>query len=480
MQGKFAALQRQGILEEDEEELLQGKFPQWADAHLQRKTDSPPNKTGLPDNLKAGIESLSGIDIGDVRVQRNSSKPAQLNALAYTQGSQIHLGPGQERHLPHEAWHAVQQKQGRVKPNFQVGNVRINNDVGLENQADIMGAKALQIHSTAPAADSATQVPVRALSKASYPSFVQRKYDFVGFNMKPRDPLEESFQKATDVVNALTGSNNKYLQFFKTEWGLAQIKLDPSDDKNPGDVSLFYSSEKGNWDSLTRCDDLTELRGEPDKMIYGIAILVRIRKWFFDQYPIGKSLGIIAHEIGVHIVPYMDELMARLPPEAGIKVDERNIDPAKQSGPEGRIDHQRVATIGHVDFDLYRGVVKDMMAYMLEKYQSETGRQIASDLADAYLLDLSTFWLGGRRIPLPLDLRSIAEKYNEYQKAANMEDDVDPKTPEGVKGDYRRLYKAVYPTLKRQHPYAMVILPVLIMIFLFLIPALLFIFLPPL
>jgi len=51
-----------------------------------------------------------------VQVHRNSSKPAQLNAHAFAQGSDIHLAPGQEQHLPHEAWHVVQQAQGRVKP----------------------------------------------------------------------------------------------------------------------------------------------------------------------------------------------------------------------------------------------------------------------------------------------------------------------------------------------------------------------------
>ena len=61
------------------------------------------NRTGLPDNLKAGVERLSGMAMGDVRVHYNSAKPAQLQALAYTQGTDIHVGPGQERHLPHEA-----------------------------------------------------------------------------------------------------------------------------------------------------------------------------------------------------------------------------------------------------------------------------------------------------------------------------------------------------------------------------------------
>jgi hypothetical protein len=56
------------------------------------------------------------MDLSDVRVHRNSSKPAQLNALPYAQGNDIHLGPGQEQHLPHEAWHVVQLRQASCRP----------------------------------------------------------------------------------------------------------------------------------------------------------------------------------------------------------------------------------------------------------------------------------------------------------------------------------------------------------------------------
>jgi hypothetical protein len=101
------------------------------------------NNTGLPDNLKTGTESLSGIAMDDVRVHYGSSKPAQLNAHAYAQGTDIHVAPGQEQHLPHEAWHVVQQKQGRVEPTLKIDNVSINDDAGLEREADVMGAKAL-------------------------------------------------------------------------------------------------------------------------------------------------------------------------------------------------------------------------------------------------------------------------------------------------------------------------------------------------
>lgn len=105
------------------------------------------NRTGLPDTLKAGVEALSGLALGDVRVHYNSPRPAQLQALAYTQGTDIHVAPGQQRHLSHEAWHVVQQKQGRVRPTVQTKGVAINNDRGLEREADAMGARALQIGS---------------------------------------------------------------------------------------------------------------------------------------------------------------------------------------------------------------------------------------------------------------------------------------------------------------------------------------------
>lgn len=115
----------------------------------QRPVKNNENNTGLPDNLKMGIENLSGYAMDDVRVHYNSDKPAQLQARAYAQGTDIHLGTGQEKHLPHEAWHVVQQKQGRVKPTVQMkGNVNINDDGRLENEANMMGARALQSQPT--------------------------------------------------------------------------------------------------------------------------------------------------------------------------------------------------------------------------------------------------------------------------------------------------------------------------------------------
>ena len=113
------------------------------------------NNTGMPDNLKSGVEALSGISMDDVRVHYNSSKPAELNALSYSQGSEIHVAPGAEKHLPHEMWHVVQQKQGRVSATVQIQGSHVNTDKALETEADTMGAKAAEA-STAPAPDEST------------------------------------------------------------------------------------------------------------------------------------------------------------------------------------------------------------------------------------------------------------------------------------------------------------------------------------
>jgi len=104
------------------------------------------NNSGLPTNLKLGIERLSGYSMDDIKVHYNSDKPAQLNAHAYAQGADIHLASGQEKHLPHEAWHSVQQKQGRVNATKQTkAGLGINDSAALENEADLMGQRALDL-----------------------------------------------------------------------------------------------------------------------------------------------------------------------------------------------------------------------------------------------------------------------------------------------------------------------------------------------
>ncbi|MBD2261426.1 DUF4157 domain-containing protein [Pseudanabaena sp. FACHB-2040] len=118
--------------------------------------------TPLPNALKTGLENLSGMDLSGVRVHHNSPEPAQLNALAYAQGRDIHIGPGQQKHLAHEGWHVVQQMQGRVSPTMQMRGITLNDDSQLEREADDMALKALQLQPTLDASPRTT--PHRSIS----------------------------------------------------------------------------------------------------------------------------------------------------------------------------------------------------------------------------------------------------------------------------------------------------------------------------
>lgn len=103
--------------------VLQGKFDT---SQMDRKPfDEEPtqmkneNKTRLPNDLKSGLESLSGLSPDDFSVHYSSDKPSQIGASAYAEGKDTHVASGQEKHLPHEALHVVKHVQGRAQPTIQ-------------------------------------------------------------------------------------------------------------------------------------------------------------------------------------------------------------------------------------------------------------------------------------------------------------------------------------------------------------------------
>lgn len=153
---------------------------------------------GLPRSLRRGVENLSGVALDNVKVHYNSAKPAQVQAQAYAQGSEIHLAPGQERHLAHEVWHVVQQRQGRVAPTTQMkqGGTAINDDVQLEHEADVMGNKAAHAEPRADTGGATTDVATSDTLQDG--GIVQRKMGFefeAGRNVftknrRRREPLD--------------------------------------------------------------------------------------------------------------------------------------------------------------------------------------------------------------------------------------------------------------------------------------------------
>jgi Domain of unknown function (DUF4157) len=125
--------------------LVEGLQMKAASAPAQSQIEQPSrtNNARLPDDLKYGVEALSGVSLDGVNVHYNSSRPARFNASAYTQGRDIHIAPGQERYVPHEAWHVTQQAQGRVLPTIHTKDgLPVSYNQRLEHEADVMGARA--------------------------------------------------------------------------------------------------------------------------------------------------------------------------------------------------------------------------------------------------------------------------------------------------------------------------------------------------
>jgi hypothetical protein len=223
------------------------------------------NRTGLPDNLKAGIENLSGLTMDDVRVHYNSSKPAELQALAYTQGTDIHLAPGQEQHLPHETWHVVQQKQGRVRPMAQIKRIAINDDEGLETEADGMGIKALHITNIAPNLQ---------MSFASQPPIVQRQGAF-GVKAKDRDDTLSLIHR----VEPEEGTQKETVRVYLTVFARAEK------DKGHKDIH----SEKTGIKIIHKTEDTMVNLGDPRRAYHYIRTYVAQNK---GAIPIVRSFDI--------------------------------------------------------------------------------------------------------------------------------------------------------------------------------------------
>lgn len=240
----------------------------------QIQTTSAPgeNRTGMPDPLKAGLERLSGLDISGVRVHYNSAKPAQLNALAYTQGQEIEVGPGQERHLPHEGWHVVQQMQRRVKPTMQAKGVVINDDLALEREADLMGEKAAtkQSSDTFPASQGKSETNEAGLSSKSVGPTgkmpIMRKlgfeYELGGITPKKNANLTYLFAptwKQMTKGEVIDDKDNYQITADVAEGGSNNLEFitRPFDERDPGEVATLGTVAN----SIK--DDIREMTGKP-------------------------------------------------------------------------------------------------------------------------------------------------------------------------------------------------------------------------
>jgi hypothetical protein len=201
----------------------------------------------LPGRLRSGIESLSGMDMSGVRVHYASPRPAQLNALAYAQGSHIHLARGEERHLPHEAWHVVQQRQKRVAPTRELGGIQVNDEASLEREADAMGHKASEMVAGSPPGVGLQEAPTQS-------------------DVVQRVPIEAKVSwNITHVVEENNGS------LFNGEEIGALGELEFGEKLVVDNEDVFVSRRGGNQENSGRRND--DRQAEPGRNWYRVLIL---------------------------------------------------------------------------------------------------------------------------------------------------------------------------------------------------------------
>ena len=135
---------------EEEEEIIQAKTA------IQKEVSKPAVQNGahtsLPESLQAKMEDSFGTDFGNVNIHKNDRSAAQIGALAYTKGNNVHFAPeqynpgsqkGQEL-IGHELTHVVQQREGKVTATLHGKGMLINDNPGLEKEADIKGKRAVK------------------------------------------------------------------------------------------------------------------------------------------------------------------------------------------------------------------------------------------------------------------------------------------------------------------------------------------------
>ena len=233
------------------------------------------SKNELPDRLKSGVEDLSGISMDNVSVHYNSPKPAQVGALAYAQGSEIHMAPGQEQHLPHEAWHVVQQIQGRVQATRQLkSGAALNDDDGLEHEADVMGEKAAN-GSVPPTPQTETsETNASPKPKPEGNGVIQRVTDHDGWQTEHTfTPIAKNALTPYGAIVTHYGASNLDLGALKNLMGSDVLTADipgHSTATKTGGASNSNTREGGSVETLVKRmgDSEKTLKGKPGKYPY--------------------------------------------------------------------------------------------------------------------------------------------------------------------------------------------------------------------
>ncbi len=105
----------------------------------------------LPEDFQTKMESSFGEDFSNVKINKDSKDANELDALAFTQGNNIHFKNGEfdssskngQELIAHELSHVVQQRHRDIGTTHKENNYDVNDNEGLEKEADINAKKAV-------------------------------------------------------------------------------------------------------------------------------------------------------------------------------------------------------------------------------------------------------------------------------------------------------------------------------------------------
>ena len=337
--------------------IIPAQETQTSGTPVQRQEDqapvAKPNNTGLPDQLKTGIENLSGYSMDDVKVHYNSDKPAQLQAHAYAQGTDIHLASGQEKHLPHEAWHVVQQKQGRVKPTMQMRKANANNHSNLESSSFVIQRVVdddtinafRDLYSGLSYSQLRAEENLRIELLEANPNEVdQARLNIIRENLTEIQGKTGNFIKITEFTGDVnvqafgpislirdTTSYKKALDFsMLIQAGIKKL-IRHNESRTRIGVEVIFQNVKNTTMAYTNMSNET--------------IMVHMQEYQLREYSLGELLGLATHELGVHTLANTlmsnDEIDAENAEERSFKGKDYEI--KEEPGTTQQLDHLSVA-----------------------------------------------------------------------------------------------------------------------------------------
>lgn len=148
--------------------------------------------------------------------------------------------------------------------------------------------------------------------------------------------------------------------------------------------------------------------------------ILNVRRWFINANPAGYVIGVFNHEIGVHVLPYLQKLEENINAElhSNVLPHDKEALTSKEKG--GIDDHQRAMAEGSTHFNDYFNLALGS-ANALHEASKE---QESVDVLFAYLMDLAAMEPSGDKgllvlktiLPNPLRPQTFAyvlQRYND-------------------------------------------------------------------